>query len=734
MKNSDQIKEQSFSERTGRNYDVLVYGDVNLGIMDGSAVWLVSLAEALSVIDVNVHVLLKVVPENDRLIRRLAHLDNVTIHEPYEDEYSNRPLSYLDLGKKLQELDERLSPHAIIVRGRAACASAIETDNVAKKLWAYVTDLPHPAERLKPSDLSTLTHIANSCRRMFAQTPDAQAYLEAIIPAAAGKTVLLNPMVPDEFFVDLDNHSVQTDSQNIRLIYSGKFKPEWRTYEMCELPDAAQRRGLQVKLTMLGDKFQAPRHDPEWETLMRDALENTNVNWRGGMTREESVREMQNSTFGLSWRDESLDTSLELSTKVLEYAAAGAPPILNRTPAHEQLFGEDYPLFIEEDNPEAVIDTLESVHNRFAELQQRAQRAAKKFSVSSSAIRIKELFDRTYKENKFSPEDPTRVLLAGHDLKFVGELTDSFSTSPNISLDYDEWHTLHSHDLEQSLSKLEKADIVFCEWAGKNAVWYSKNKRASQKLFVRLHGFEARANWLIDIEVDQVDAIIVVSEHMKQRILARTDWPASKIHVIPNSIDSFDLNREKVTDHEYRIGLVGIVPFLKRPDRALEFFKYLLQWDNRYTLHIRGRFPWEYSHIWKKATSQEQYLDFFQTIGSDPKLYQRIIFEPFGADMASWYRKIGYILSPSDDESFHLAPAEAMVSGTAPIIWDREGAEEVFGSEFVVQDSREAAERVIQLNGSNENSSSYQSLAASKAASWDASIVNQQIFKLLFHS
>src|SRR5690606_34510111 len=98
---------------------------------------------------------------------------------------------------------------------------------------------------------------------------------------------------------------------------------------------------LDLRLTMLGDKFQSPSHDRSWEHRMRDALTNTGVRWLGGVAREESIHEIQRAHIGLSWRDESLDESLELSTKVLEYAAAGTPPLLNRTPVHERLFGKD---------------------------------------------------------------------------------------------------------------------------------------------------------------------------------------------------------------------------------------------------------------------------------------------------------------------------------------------------------------------------------------------------------
>ena len=48
---------------------------------------------------------------------------------------------------------------------------------------------------------------------------------------------------------------------------------------------------------------------------------------------------------GLSWRDAAMDDTIEYSTKILEYGAAGCAVVLNRNALHEGLMGKDYPLF-----------------------------------------------------------------------------------------------------------------------------------------------------------------------------------------------------------------------------------------------------------------------------------------------------------------------------------------------------------------------------------------------------
>ena len=52
-----------------------------------------------------------------------------------------------------------------------------------------------------------------------------------------------------------------------------------------------------------------------------------------------------------------------------------------------------------------------------------------------------------------------------------------------------------------------------------------------------------------------------------------------------------------------------------------------------------------------------------------------MVFDPAGRDVAAWLRRVGFVLSTSDDESFHLAPAEGMASGAVPALLPWPGAE-----------------------------------------------------------
>ena len=115
---------------------------------------------------------------------------------------------------------------------------------------------------------------------------------------------------------------------------------------MTRLPAMLAERGISAELHAVGDKIHKVPGDPDYHDRMEAALRGSpGVIWHGGRSRREAIDLVARCDIGMSWRDRSLDASLELSTKVLEYGAVNLPVVLNRTPMHEALLGVDYPLF-----------------------------------------------------------------------------------------------------------------------------------------------------------------------------------------------------------------------------------------------------------------------------------------------------------------------------------------------------------------------------------------------------
>ena len=673
--------------------DVVIYGDINLNIIDGSAVWVVSLAETLTKTNSTVHLVLKATVVNDRLLQRVMHNPRVVIHHAVTAEASPA-MDHKEAVTRLEDVVQKVSADVLIVRGRAMCQAAAASPILEPVLWSYITDFPYPLSAVTEKDLSELGELTDRSHRVFMQTAECRDYFEALIPQAAGKTLLMTPTIPDEFFLPL---RATDQDEPLSLVYSGKMHPHWLTLQMLDLPVMLQAEGVDATLTMIGDKVSSPNRP--WVRAMRAGLADppAGVTCLGGLTRDEVIEQIARHDVGMSWRSHELDSNLEISTKLLEYAAAGTPPLLNRTRSHEALLGADYPLFLDDDDPATAVAVLKDAKPRLDAVKERAQEAARYYSTSAAAARLESYFRRAEPNLDDFPVRPstTRVVVASHDLKFAGELLDVLRARPDIELRIDSITSLREHDTRQSQECLEWADVIVCEWACNNAVWYSQHKRPGQRLIVRLHGFELTGPWPADIDIEAVDQVLTVSDHYRDKVPAELGWPAEKVVMVPNVVDVADLDRPKFDGARFTLGLVGIVPFLKRPDRAIDLLEVLLEHDSRFRLAVRGRMPWESPWIWRKPLEQEPYLRFFERIGSSQQLIERVTFSPFGPDMANWLRHVGWVLSPSERESFHLAPAEGMASGALPVFWPREGVEQIFGSDFLFDDVRAMADFIM---------------------------------------
>src|SRR5690348_12554007 len=70
----------------GSRPSALVYGDVDLNLLDGSAIWLQSVTQALVAAGCAVTLVLKAPVRTDRLVAPLRGIPEVTIRSPHEEE------------------------------------------------------------------------------------------------------------------------------------------------------------------------------------------------------------------------------------------------------------------------------------------------------------------------------------------------------------------------------------------------------------------------------------------------------------------------------------------------------------------------------------------------------------------------------------------------------------------------------------------------------------------------
>ena len=290
------------------------------------------------------------------------------------------------------------------------------------------------------------------------------------------------------------------------------------------------------------------------------------------------------------------------------------------------------------------------------------------------------------------------VLVAGHDLKFIGGVVERLSKLDNYEVRIDQWRAFAPRFGRPSIDATAWAHVVVCEWCGGNAVWYSRHKRPGQRLIVRLHRVEVTTRVPYSVNMQAVDQLVTVSPDYQA--IVRRQLPSlapEKVVTIPNSADASVFDRCKLAGSHLHIGMVGAVPKLKRLDLALDILEEVRRHDERFRLFVKSRMPWELKWLWNRADERSYFRTVLKRVQTSPTLHDAVVFDPFGADVATWLRKIGTVLSTSDIESFHVGLLEGMMSAAAAVILPWEGASCIYGDAFVANGVQDASERVLEM-------------------------------------
>jgi glycosyltransferase involved in cell wall biosynthesis len=336
---------QRLAARDSRAMDIALYGDVNLNIMDGSAIWAASLAEVLGgVPDVRVSLVMKARIQRVQVVSRLLDLaPTVRLIEPETAE--TRGLSQADAVRWLEKLDEERPFKAFILRGLEVCSLAAESGRLKGRIWAYLTDIPQQVELLDDDTRAKISRIVAASEYILCQTPQMQAYFGTLFPEAASRTKLLPPMIPATETVA----SVAEDFAQFRYCYAGKFAPRWGIRELFDAHAQLRATEPEAELHVYGDKIHNPADDPEFHPAVVNRLNSEEgLQWHGALDRNGLMRELQSMHASWAFRDPVFEQeTLELSTKVLEYASLGVPVILAPSAVFRSVLGDDYPLFAE---------------------------------------------------------------------------------------------------------------------------------------------------------------------------------------------------------------------------------------------------------------------------------------------------------------------------------------------------------------------------------------------------
>ena len=183
---------------SGSRPSALVYGDVDLNLLDGSAIWLQSVTQALVAAGCAVTLVLKAPVRTDRLIAPLRDVEAVTIRSPHAEGRigTDAGLTVAQAVAVLAAIDGDRRHDLVVLRGRALVSAAARDGAFDGRLWSYLTDVPQAIPAVTPKAAEDLTAIAKASRYLLCQTEELRCFLEGSVAAACGKSVLFPPVLP----------------------------------------------------------------------------------------------------------------------------------------------------------------------------------------------------------------------------------------------------------------------------------------------------------------------------------------------------------------------------------------------------------------------------------------------------------------------------------------------------------------------------------------------------------
>ncbi|WP_334065365.1 glycosyltransferase [Alteromonas genovensis] len=652
-----------------RTIKLLIYADVNLNIMDGSSVWL---AELLGLISKDPRVQLDFLskaphqggPLNGQ-VDKLANINRI--------EKSTRPMKLEQAAEAISTLDKENNYDRVLVRGNIELGKAL-VKFLAGRLVYYTLEPFQRRNELTIKEKVEVSELLNATAFAIVQSERMLESYSKEFDLPREQIYVLPPLIPPIMKRPMFRNQFNS------VCYTGKFSEEWGTPGLIDFFKLLKEKLPYAKLNIAGNKFHGKLGGRKEEVKSFFETEES-VNWVGEVSRQESIHLSRNSDIGYALRSTEIDNdeSQELSTKLFEYMSAGKPVILRPTIVHKALLGEKYPLFA--NSVEEAAEKCSMALSDITLYQIAAKMSYEAYEKFAEKVNQREIVERLLDYQK-----PT-ILFVGHDLKFIEKVIEEFKSTDDFEVLVDKWSGHTQHNEAESKRLLEKADYIFCEWGLGNIRWYSKHKRKGQKLVVRVHRQEIqRLDYLEDSIDENIDNYIFIAPYRYEEFVEKLNLSRVKAKMIFNYVDDKALTTGVKKSDGYTLGLVGIVPWGKRLDKAIELLEMLWKVDKRFKLRVKGKKPQELPWMLNKNHEEEmkRYDRLFKTI-DNAAWRDNVIFDPHGNDMAEWYTRIDYILSMSDYEGSHQAVAEGMASGAIPIILPWSGAETVYPKKYLFE-------------------------------------------------
>ncbi len=503
---------------------ILLYGDVDLNVIDGSSIWLVNLAKLLAQNkDCMVDILLKKRIRNEVLVSGIKNIYNIRLL--YVKEYIDHitEIDEHNITKVISEIDAMRDYSCYIIRGMRVVKAFYKNGN-CEKLVPYLTDFCHNEQEISKEEVQFLASLYQKVHLFFVQTEAMKEYLEKILRVDGQKFHILYPIV-----FDIPEPKYKEKNS---IVYAGKIAKDWNILELMDIMDELAQTNPEIDLHMIGDKVNADMAEQK-KQLFHHMNQADNIVFHGSLPRESVMTYVNQSMLGYSFRSRKVDHdhSLEVSVKLLEYCRAGVPMVLRRTRIHEEILGKDYPLYVE--SKEECIEKIKQWINseKLIELGKQLKQNSEQFRASTIG---KGLFEAL----SIYPQKPIRLLISGHDLKFLKPLLPFMKQHYDVQVQ--ELSEYYVFSEKEAKTYIQQADIIWCEWLLTAAQWYSLHRYPHQHLYIRGHRFEVYRTFGKNLKLINVDKLITVYYYYEEFRRA-FNIPLEKITIINNFIDVANL-------------------------------------------------------------------------------------------------------------------------------------------------------------------------------------------------
>jgi len=685
------IKEFAFMQNT-KSPVTLIYADLNINVVDGSSIWLSSVVSLFNAFT-DVIVVSKYNIVNDLITSNFKKSQyRMMVLEPKDIGFHSDGLSASEVNQALQYIDELVpSIQNLLVRGMEILEEIVQTNNFKNRLIPYVTNFYSQktgTPQIIDGKHKVLSSISHQAKVWLWQTEEIRKLVEQNVYLSNKQYILFPPILYDEDFKR--NNKKRKNKEHIVIGYAGKIQPDWGVLELIEETEKLNKMGYKIKLRIISSKISNRStiiSGAGFAEKVKEYLKKDFIEYIYDVNRSSTIELLSDVDYIWSYRAAEFENStLELSTKLLEGVALGLPLISYPSSIHKRVLGEKYPYFISEPSElKMVLDSSIQYEN-----DKLAKHILSTYSLSARLEVVKSLVDNVKNQ---------MLVFAGHDFKFIDHFISHLKSKGILAYkDMWEWGT---HDLlKRSETMYKQADTIFCEWGLANAVWYSHKNIEKKPLYLRIHAQEVRNKAMKfgkQINYENITKAIYVSEKIQKKSLELFDIKEDQTILIPNYVLTDDF---KFVNNKHELGLnfgvVGITPQSKRLDRALDLMEAVLKIYPKAKLYIKGHRPEKYE--WMHAPGRVKELDYYYKqyarLENDKLLGSAVIFNEFGNDMPEWYQKIDFILSLSDHESFHYALADGVASGCLPIVWNWEGVSSIYTDSWVVGSEMEAIAKI----------------------------------------